>query len=152
VVVPLAAGDTSCVQVRDRDRVGNLSAWSPVRCLARALDDRSLVAGKGWVRGVASPFYLRTATITKTLGAVLVRTGARVDRVGVVATRCPVCGVVGIYVANRLIGKLNLDLRVTRYRQVLLLPSFSYRYGTVVVRSLTARKLVQVDGLVVTRA
>jgi hypothetical protein len=119
--------------------------------VSRALDDRALVAGKGWVRGVGSAFYLRTATTTKALGAVLVRTGARLDRVGIVATRCKTCGVVGIYVGNRLIGKINLYLSVTRYKQILFLPKFSYRSGTVVIRSLTARKLVQVDGLVVTR-
>jgi hypothetical protein len=151
VTLPVAAGYSYCVSVRARNLAGTLSAWSPVRCVARALDDRSLVAGRGWVRAVASPFYLRTATITRTLGAVLVRTGARLDRVGIVATRCPVCGVVGIYVANRFIGKLNLSQPVTRYKQILFLPKFSYRSGTVVIRSLTARKLVQVDGLVVTR-
>jgi subtilase family serine protease len=59
--------------------------------------------------------------------------------------------VVGIYVGTTLIGKVNLYLSVTRYQQFLFLPKFSYRYGTVVIRSLTARKLVQVDGLVVIR-
>jgi hypothetical protein len=151
VALPLAAGYTYCVQVRDRDAAGNVSAWSPVQCVARALDDRALVAGRGWVRGVGSPFYLRTVTATRALGAVLVRTGARLDRVGVIATRCAGCGVVGIYVGTRLIGRLNLYLPVTRYRQLLMLPRFSYRSGTVVVRSLSARKVVQVDGLVVTR-
>ncbi len=151
VMLPVAAGYSYCVSVQARDRVGNPSAWSPIRCVAGPLDDRALVAGKSWVRGVGSAFHFHTVTSTKELGAVLVRTGARLDRVGIVATRCKACGVVGIYVGNRLIGKINLSLSVTRYHQFLFLPKFSSRYGTVVIRSLTARKLVQVDGLVVTR-
>ena len=58
---------------------------------------------------------------------------------------------VGVYVGSTLIGKVNLYLSVTRYQQVLLLRRFSYRSGTVVIRSLSSGRLVQVDGLVVTR-
>lgn len=148
----LSAGVTMCLSVRAHDRVGNVSAWSPVRCVTRPLDDRSLVSGTGWARGHGSAFYLSTVTSTTALSAVLVRTGARLDRVGVVATRCRTCGLVGVYVGRTLVGKLNLYMSSTRYRQVLLLPRFSYRSGSVVVRSLSTHKLVQVDGLVVTVA
>jgi hypothetical protein len=152
VALPLAPGFDYCVSVRARDRVGNTSAWTPIRCVARALDDRSLVASKGWVRGKGTAYYLHTATLTTGSAAVLVRTGARLDRIAVVATRCATCGMVGIYVGNRLIGKINLYLAKTRYQQILFLPRFSYRTGAVVIRSLTSRKLVAIDGLVITRS
>jgi hypothetical protein len=147
----LAPGFDYCVSVRARDAVGNTSDWSAPRCVARALDDRSLVAGRGWTRATASGYYLRTITSTTRLGAVLVRTGARLDRVGIVATRCATCGIVGVYVGNRLMGKVNLAAPTLRRQQLLMLPRFSYRAGTIVLRSLTTRKLVQIDGLVITR-
>jgi len=148
----LAQGYDYCWSVRAIDRAGNASAWSANKCTAVALDDRSLAATtSGWTRATSSVWWNSTATTTKTLNATLTRTGAQLGRVGVVATRCAGCGIVGIYVNGVLIGKINLYAASTAYRQTLLLPKFSYRTGTVVVKVLTSGKTIQMDGLAVSR-
>jgi len=88
----LAGGWTYCVQVRARNRVGQLSAWTGGRCLTRALDDRRLAASSGWKTRTGDRYYQGTFRTTKQQGATLSRSGARVRRVGVVATTCPGCG------------------------------------------------------------
>ena len=147
----LAAGVDYCVSVRARDLAGNVSGWSVPRCVARALDDRSMVAGAGWTRSPGTSYYLRTITASSTVGRVLTRSGARLDRVGIVATRCATCGIVGVYVGVTLIGEINLASAPTRRQQLVMLGPFSARLGTVTIKTLTAGKLVQVDGLLISR-
>jgi hypothetical protein len=153
LAAPLAVGYTYCYSVRAFDKAGNVSAWTAVRCTARPLDDRAMGATtSGWTRATSSLYYLGTYTSTTTLNAKLARTGVVLDRVGIVATRCPTCGVVGVYVGSTLIGKINLYSATTQRKVVLALPRFSLRTGTVTVKVLTSGKLVQVDGLAVSRA
>ena len=147
----LAAGVDYCVSVRARDRAGNVSGWSAPRCVARALDDRAMVAGAGWTRSPGAWYYLRTITATSTGGRVLSRTGARLDRVGIVATRCATCGTVGVYVDAKLIGEINLASSTTERQELVMLAPFSARLGTITIKTLTAGKLVQVDGLLISR-
>jgi hypothetical protein len=148
----LAVGVDYCVSVRARDVAGNVSGWSVPRCVARALDDRAMVASAGWTRSSGTPYYLRTVTSTSTVGKVLTRTGARLDRVGIVATRCAKCGVIGVYVGAKLIGKINLASATTKRQQLIMLAPFSYRAGTITIKTLTTGKLVQLDGLLITRS
>jgi hypothetical protein len=148
----LAKGYDYCWSVRAIDRAGNASAWSANRCTAIALDDRLLAAAtSGWTRASNTAWWNSTATTTKTLNARLTRTSAQLDRVGIVATKCASCGIVGIYVGSTLIGKINLYAASTHYRQLILLPRFSYRTGTVTVKVLTSGKTIQIDGLTVSR-
>jgi len=150
---PLAVGSTSCYQVRAVDRVGNVSAWSAPRCVGRPLDDRSLAVSTGWQRRTGSGFYLSTYTATTRLNATLKRTGAAFDRIGIVATRCPTCGKVGIYLGTTLLGKISLVRATTLKQAVLLLPKLpTIRTGTVTIKVLTSGKTVQIDGLALSRS
>lgn len=148
----VAPGYDYCFEVRARDNVGNLSVWSSRRCVARALDDRSLsIVTSGWSRRTGPAFYMQTYTATTALGRVLSRSGARLVRVGVVATTCVKCGAVSVYVNGRWVGRVSLVSPVLRRQQILMLPRFSYRTGTVTVRTVTSAKAVQVDGLLLSR-
>jgi protocatechuate 3,4-dioxygenase beta subunit len=147
----LAVGYDYCFQIRVTDKAGNASAYSASKCTARPLDDRALAASSGWTRGTGSVFYLNTITSTRTVGAKLTRGSVQLDRVGIVATRCPTCGVVGVYVGAALIGKINLAYAATQRRAVLVLPRISLRSGTVTLKVLTSGKTVQIDGLAVSR-
>jgi hypothetical protein len=149
VTVSLALGRNYCVQVRSRDGAGNASGWSPSRCVARALDDRALTPSAAFLRKTGTGFYNGTYTSTATLSATVVRTGAHLDRVGIVATKCSTCGIVGVYVSGVLIGKVNLYSATMKRQQVLLLPRFSMRTGTVTVKVLSSGKAVQMDGLLI---
>lgn len=147
----LAPGFDYCVEIRARDHAGNLSGWFGPRCVARALDDRSLTTGSGWVRRAGSGYYFHTFTSTTKNRVVLTRRGARLDRLGIVATRCASCGTVRVFVGSRLIGTINLTRSVTRKEQLLMLPRFTFRTGAITIKTLTSGKTIEIDGLVVSR-
>jgi hypothetical protein len=148
----LAKGYVYCYSVRATDRAGNNSDWSPSGCIAVPLDDASLKATtSGWTRGTGAAYWNGTTTSTKTMNATLSRPNAQLARVGIVATRCSTCGIVGIYVGGTLMGQINLHAATTEHRKVLLLPKFSYRTGTVTLKVLTRGKLVSIDGLMISR-
>jgi hypothetical protein len=129
-----------------------VSAWSAPRCTSRALDDRSLRVGTGWLAKASTGYYFNTLMSGARLGSVLTRPSAQLDRVSVVATRCPTCGVVGVYVGTSLVGTVNLYAATTQRQVMLTLPAFSLRTGTVVLKILSTNKLVQVDGIGISRA
>lgn len=85
------------------------------------------------------------------MNARLTRASAQRDRVGIVATKSASCGIVGVYVGSALIGKINLYAASTAYRQLILLPKFSCRTGTVTVKVSPAAKPFQIDGLSISR-
>ncbi|WP_183093104.1 carbohydrate binding domain-containing protein [Nocardioides stalactiti] len=143
-------GSTYCFSVRARDREGNLSGWTVDRCTAVALDDRAL-SGQGWTVGAGEAFYLGTIKSTKARDKTLRKPDARLSRVGVVATRCPGCGVVGVFVDGELVGRIDLYAPTRSTKRVVALPRFPYRTGTVVLKVLTRDKLVAIDGLGVSR-
>jgi hypothetical protein len=147
----LAAGYDYCWSVRATDVAGNTGAWSPARCTAIALDDRALSAGSQWKRLSGSAYYAQTVTTTTAKGATLARSGASVDRIGVVATTCGSCGQVALYVGSTRIGALDLGASGLHHRVVKLLPSLGLRSGTVSLKVLTSGKTVAIDGLVLSR-
>ncbi len=151
VTASLTAGYDYCYQVQAIDRAGNASGWSASQCVARPLDDRSMSATAGWTRGTSSAYYLSTYTSTTRYGAALTKSSVALDRIGVVATKCASCGVIGIYVGTKLIGKVNLASSTTKYKVLILLPKFSLRTGKVTLKVLTTGKKVLIDGLAVSR-
>lgn len=146
-VTGLTPGRTTCFRVVATDGATN-SATSAARCTAVPLDDRSLSASRGWRRISGAGYFLGTATRTTTRGAALSRAGLTLDRVGVVATTCPSCGTLAVYVGSRLVGRISLVSNGTHNRVVKLLPRFTTRSATVSVRVLSSGRTVIVDGLV----
>lgn len=146
----LATGYEYCAEIQAVDKAGN-SSTTQSRCIARPLDDKTLTASPHWTRSTGSNYWNSTIITTNTLGATLKATGAQLDRVGIVATRGPGRGTVGIYVGTTLIGKVNLAAVGLHYRSLVTLPAFSYRTGTVTVKVLTSGKPVQIDGLAISR-
>ncbi|MGZ4592337.1 MAG: DUF1906 domain-containing protein [Actinomycetes bacterium] len=148
----LPRGYDYCFSVRAHNRAGATTAWTPARCLARALDDRSLAASKGWARAKKSGYYDRTYTTTSRKGVTLTLRSARVARLGVVATTCPTCGTVRVTVTGKYVGTINLYSPTTRRQQMLTLPRFSRRTGDVVLKVVSANgRRVQIDGLALAR-
>ncbi|WP_432888432.1 choice-of-anchor D domain-containing protein [Kribbella sp. CA-245084] len=148
----VAAGYEYCVSVRAWDKLGNVGQWSAERCFSRPLDDRSLaMATTGWARGSSTKFYFGTDTQTTASGAALTRT-VQGKRFFLIATRCPTCGAVAVYAGNRLLTTLNLAYPTTHYQVVLGLPVQSTLFnGTLTFRTVSAGKIVQIDGLAVGR-
>lgn len=151
VPLGLRAGETSCVSVRATNRAGQTSGWSSDGCTARALDDRSLAASGGWTRRRGPAFFGGSTLSTTTKGVSVTRAGARVRRVGVVATLCKTCGSLEVLVDGKRIGRLRLVAAVRHRHQVLMLPAFALGHHTITVRTTTRSRLVQVDGVVLSR-
>jgi hypothetical protein len=146
----LAAGSTYCFEVRAVDRVGNVSRWSAPRCTAIPLDDRALTASSGWSRITGRGPWAGTLTRSSALNASLTRTGAQLDRIALVFTRCSTCGTVGVYVRGALVAKVSTSGR-SASRVVVVLRRFSLRTGPVTLKVLTRGKPVLIDGLGLTR-
>jgi hypothetical protein len=148
----LKAGYTYCVSVRARNRVGQLSDWTGGRCLAKALDDRRVIASSGWRSRTGDRYYAKTFRATTTKGATLTRTGAKVRRVGIVATACRSCGVVNVLVDGKKVGRVNLAAARTQRRKVFMVPAFALNNATVTVKVRSSGRLVQIDGIVLSRS
>jgi hypothetical protein len=152
LAVSVPVGYTYCFSMRSVDKAGNASAWTASRCTARPLDDRSGAVSSGWLRGTSSSYYLGTYTQTTGISRTLTLKGARLDRVGIVVTKCPTCGMVGVYVGSTLVGKISLYSRTTVRKVVVPLNRFSLRLATITLKVLTSGKLVQIDGLGISKA
>lgn len=145
----LAKGYTTCYSVRARS-AGGTSGWSGERCMVAPLDQVSLTRSTGWTVQKAGAYYGGSAWTATRKGRSLHRTGAALRRVGVVATTCPACGAVDVFVGSTRVGRISLARgTTTRNRQVLLLPAFSTRTGTVRVVVVSTARTVRIDGLVV---
>ena len=152
VAPTLSVGYTYCYAVRSVDHAGNTSAWTASRCTARSVDDRAGVISTGWIRGASSAYYLGTYTQTTGLSRTVTFKSARLDRVGIVATKCPTCGVVWVYAGPTVVGKVSLYSATTVRKALIVLPRFSLRTASIVVKVMTSGKLVQLDGLAVSEA
>lgn len=147
ISVPLSLGYEYCFSVRARDAFGNVSPWSTERCTMRPLDDRSLAAGAGWSRFSYASAYSATLSRSTTAGASLTRSGAYVRHVVLVATTCPKCGSLDVYVGRKRIGTIGLYSSTTRTQQLRSVSATSLRSGTITLRARTSGRLVIVDGL-----
>lgn len=147
----LSPGTTLCFAVRAHDLAGNVGGWSATRCVSRAADDRLLRLSGGWYRGYLSSLYGGSAVQTTRYGAAAATPTVTVRRVALVATTCPSCGSVGVYVGGTLVGKVSLVSSTLQRRRVLAVPLIALRTGAVSVRVLTSGRAVEVDGIVLAR-
>jgi hypothetical protein len=149
----LSAGVEYCISARSRDRAGNTSAWTPERCLARALDDRALKPSTGsWKRSTPSTAYAATRTDTRTNAAALVRTSTHARKVTLVATTCSTCGKVEVWMGARRLGAVSTYSRQTRHQVLLALPTqTAVRSGDLRLKSVQAGRRVYIDGVVLQR-
>ena len=148
---PIKVGQELCVRVRVRDLSG---LWSGHRtsCVGRPVDDASLNASSGWRRLTMSGLFRGTGTTTSRKGAVL-RTSSdvAVQRVGLLATTCPTCGAVKVYVGSKYVGTASLKAAKTRnQRMVMLPPLLEKRTGRVKLVT-TSGRAVRIDGLLLRR-
>jgi hypothetical protein len=154
IVVALAPGYTTCFQVRATNRAGQIGPWSPTLCTARVLDERSATAVSArWTRMTGTVYYARTALSTTRHAAAWALGPVTVSRVAILATTCPTCGVVSVYVGTTRIGTVSLARPTTGNQQLITLPRFTPRKAkvTIVVSSPDGR-LVRLDGVGISRA
>lgn len=146
-------GRTYCFGARATGTAGNVTSLSAERCTAVPLNDTQLTRSSGWTKKTLSTFYEGRATWTRTTGAYLTRTGAQAKRIALVATRCPTCGTVDVYLGATKLKRISLSSSTTKRRQVISVAAFSsVKSGTVKVKVVSSGKDVFVEGLGLARA
>ena len=141
-----------CIQARAKDVAGNVGAWGVEKCTTSPLDDSQMRGvDNGWVRTKSSAYYKGTATYAKKTG-LRIAPGVHVSasRVGVIASTCPTCGSVSVYLADVRLGTINLASSTTTASRVFLLPQGKLRSGVLELRT-TSGKLVRIDGVILLR-
>lgn len=147
----LPYGGTVCFAVRAHDHAGNVGTWSAHRCVTRHVDERSAFQRGTWAYVYSQALLGYDGLRSSQQGAALSSRLTTVRRVGVVASTCPSCGTVGVYVGGALVGKISLVSSTLAHRRLLVLPVFSARSGAVSVRVLTTGRPVLLDGLLLSR-
>ncbi|MDP2773472.1 MAG: DPP IV N-terminal domain-containing protein [Nocardioides sp.] len=147
---PLGRGYTYCYSARATDASGRTGPWGTQRCTIAPLDQTAMQRSSGWKTRNGLGYFDGSTWWTKTRNATLTRTGARLKRLGVLATTCPTCGKIDLFVGSTKVGRINLA-RGTRTvnRKPILLPAFGLRSGAVRVKVVTKGRLVRIDGLFV---
>jgi hypothetical protein len=143
-------GDEYCFEVRATSRVGATSSWTSYSCAILPLGEASLRASAGspvWIRHNAPQCYLCSFAEATRYGATLQLSGAWANQVAIVATRCPSCGVVGVWINNRFIGSINTHGAQTQRNAVFVLPSFANGRVTVSLVDESRRGAVILQGL-----
>jgi hypothetical protein len=146
-------GSTYCISAR-AIYPGVMSPWSAERCTAVPLDDRSLLVRHGrWSRGTARGYYLGTSTVTSVRGAELARTGVLAKRITLIGTKCRTCGTVQIYWNGTLLRRVSFASQRLRRRVKVNVASFAgLQSGTLVIKVISARRPVRIDGLGVSQS
>jgi len=153
VAFAVLPGSTYCFSVRGRDASGFASsAWSPERCTAVPLDDRSLSRSGSWRAGTGSAYYRSTWIASTTSGATAVRTSVTARRIAIVASTCPTCGSIRVYWGSTLLRTISLASSAGASRRTITVAAFSSpRSGTVTVKVATSGRRVLIDGLAISR-
>lgn len=145
--VPTDVGTTTCFRVTGTDGADNVGAPSSRVCTSSPVDDRGLQASPGWTTPLGSGFYRGTVSTTT-------RNGARLSlpvttrRLALVATTCPDCGTVDVFLGGTKLKRISLAASRTRNKVVVPVATFgSLRSGTVRIEVASAGKRVSVDGL-----
>lgn len=146
-------GHEYCFHVRSRDHAGNVSAWSPDRCMVLPLDDRSLTTAGTWTRGTSTSYYRGTLTKTTHTGAYLKLANAHVSRIALVVTTCWNCGTIGVYLNGVLWHTVSTYSASPHYKVIKLPGSFSLRVTTIALKDLSkSTRQVIIDGLGIARS
>ena len=145
-------GNTYCFSARSRNADDGLFVFSAARCTAVPLDDRALTAKGTWNRSKGNGYYLNTFSASSTKGSSLSR-NVRAKRVALLATKCPGCGTVKVFLGKKLLKKVSLAASSTQKKRLIGIASFSNaKAGKIRIVVITAGKTVKIEGLGVSAA
>lgn len=145
-----AAGNDYCYRIKAEDEAGNWSTGSS-KCTARFLDDQAFLVSSQWTDAWSTAYWNNTAVTSKARGATAMVSNVSGNRVALLATRCSGCGTVDVLVGGKMVGHANLYASRTLNRQVITLPKFAARTGSLVIRVTSQGKRVTLDGVAVGR-
>ena len=151
-----SAGSTYCFMVRAHGADGNASEWNEGWCTVVPLDDRSLARSGTWTVGSDAAYFGGTFVRSSTTGAALARTGVVASWVALLATTCPDCGSVGVYLGTSTKPARVISLYSPVTVTSKLIPLFGEDdetsvSGTITLKVASSGKPVTIDGLLATR-
>jgi hypothetical protein len=146
--VKAVRGATYCFAVSARDAAGNASPFSKERCTAVPLDDTDLERSGDFRRQRLGAAFGGTVTVGSSRGSILLRRATLFRRLAIVATRCPDCGTIGVYLNGKLLRTIRLEADTVRRQQVIPVARFAnVRRGPIAIQILSEGKRVEIDGL-----
>lgn len=151
VAMRMTRGASYCVQVRATNRAGQIGPWSTSRCTTTVADQSVATAvSPGWHTSVSASLYGGTALRTINRGAWWRMDGVTASRIALVATTCATCGSVSVSLGGTVVGTVSLTSPTTQFQQLILLPTFARRTGslTIVVTTKTGRNVL-IDGIAI---
>jgi hypothetical protein len=140
-------GHTYCFRASATNGAGLTSGWSETRCTSLPRDDRDLTASDSWELKTGANYYLGTFLLSTKRGQTLTE-DVTAKRLSLVATRCPGCGTVKVFLDDELLKQISLANETLKKRRVLPIANFAEeRAGTVTIKIISRAKPVQIDGL-----
>lgn len=141
-------GSTYCFSVRATDEVGNTSDWSAERCTAVPLSVGSFSRTGPWLTTRKSGYYTGRYSFTSVKGASLLLAGLKARQLALLVARCPGCGTIQVFWKGKLVKTVSLASAISRKSQLVpLVSSQSLQSGSVLVKVLSTKKRVKIEGL-----
>ncbi|MFA5890108.1 MAG: hypothetical protein WDA27_04010 [Actinomycetota bacterium] len=145
----LATGSTYCFFVRAANGVGMTSSASTERCTVIPANNTDMRASAGWLRKTAAGYYLNSFSTATARGATLTLPVSAVKRIRLIATTCPSCGAVEIYVGKTLLKRVSLVSGSQRRGQIFSVVESGTRSGLATIRVTSSNRPVSIEGLIV---
>lgn len=152
-------GTTYCFHARALDPTGNASSWSDHGCTTAALDDDAFDGGSTgtWAQEENDKHYGRRALVSYKKGSSLRVPVGGALHAALVVERCPMCGAIAVFAEDG--TSMTLVRRITLYRPSetpralvpIKLPGDAGREQDLVVKVVSARRRVAVDGIALDR-
>jgi hypothetical protein len=153
LTVTSAPGTTLCLSARARDAWSLTSAWTADRCTAVPLGPDRLSRTRNVDVVKARGSYTGRALIATARGATVAKAGVRAKRIVLVATRCPTCGRVSVYLGAKRIKTVSLTAPSLRRKQIITIASFdTVRSGKVRVVVTSQNRRVIIEGIGISAA
>jgi acid phosphatase type 7 len=145
---PGEPGSTYCFRATATDVAGNISSPSPEECTSILLDNLAFRRFGGWRIRQGNAFYLKTYSQTRNYGATLRLKVVSAKRLAIVATTCPQCGAISVFLEGELLRSINLRAHDTYKRRLIPVGSFKQvRTGELRVKVMSSGRLVRIDAL-----
>ena len=110
-------------------------------------DDRIARRSKGWARASGSGYYRGSALIAKHRGSTLTVPGVHARRIALVVSTGPRNGKVAVFWRGTRLGVWSLAASTGSHQRLIAIRTWpGVRTGTLVVKVVSARKPVRVDG------
>jgi hypothetical protein len=146
-------GSTYCFRATAADAAGNVSPPSAEACTSVPLDNPALRHLGGWKTRQGDGYYLGTYSQTRRYGATLRLKAVSARRLAIVATTCPRCGAISVFLGRKLLRNVNLAANVIHKRRLIVIGSFpQVRTGSLRVKVISSGRIVRIDGLGVSAA